>query len=155
VVRVLGYRSRSPGSIPGTTTKKVAGLEWSPLSLVSTTEELLKRKSSGSCLENLKYGRRGSVTLTTRHPLSAKSWQSLRRQAAVAGSIQFARGLRPWSLVFLVFSITKSGIWKYNVIQKSTIWNTDVLYLEENVTAVPVTLSKMGKISQTSATQSE
>jgi hypothetical protein len=45
VVRVLGYRSRGPGSIPGTTRKKkVVGLERGPLSLVSTTEELLHRK---------------------------------------------------------------------------------------------------------------
>jgi hypothetical protein len=45
VVRVLGYRSGGPGSIPGTTrTKKVVGLEWGPLSLMSTTEELLDRK---------------------------------------------------------------------------------------------------------------
>jgi hypothetical protein len=52
VVRVLGYRSGGPGSIPGTTGKKrVVGLERGPLSLVSTTEELLDRKSSGSCLE--------------------------------------------------------------------------------------------------------
>jgi hypothetical protein len=53
VVRALGYRSGGPGSIPGTTRKKnVLGLERGPLSLVSTTEELLGRKSSGSCLEN-------------------------------------------------------------------------------------------------------
>jgi hypothetical protein len=44
VVRVLGYRSRGPGSIPGTTRRKVVGLERGPLSLVSTTEELLNRK---------------------------------------------------------------------------------------------------------------
>jgi hypothetical protein len=43
-VRVLGYRSGGPGSIPGTTRKKVVGLERGPLSLVSTTEELLDRK---------------------------------------------------------------------------------------------------------------
>jgi hypothetical protein len=55
VVIVLGYRSGGPGSIPGTTKKKVAGLEQGPLSLVSTTEELLDRKSSGSCLENREY----------------------------------------------------------------------------------------------------
>jgi hypothetical protein len=40
----------------------VVGLERGPLSLVSTTEELLDRKvaekSSGSCLENREYGRR-------------------------------------------------------------------------------------------------
>jgi hypothetical protein len=36
VVRVLGYRSGGPGSIPGT--------KRGPLNLVSTTEELLNRK---------------------------------------------------------------------------------------------------------------
>jgi hypothetical protein len=44
VVRVLGYRSGGPGSIPETTKKKIVGLERGPLSLVSTTEELLDRK---------------------------------------------------------------------------------------------------------------
>jgi hypothetical protein len=52
VVRVLGYRSGGPGSIPGTTRfsgrkkkgKQVVGLGRGPLSLVSTTEELLNRK---------------------------------------------------------------------------------------------------------------
>jgi hypothetical protein len=53
VVKVLGYRSGGPGSIPGTTRfsekkkrkrKTVVGLERDPLSLVSTTEELLDRK---------------------------------------------------------------------------------------------------------------
>jgi hypothetical protein len=43
------------------------GLERGPLSLVSTTEELLRRKSSGSGLEIREYGLRGSVTLTTWH----------------------------------------------------------------------------------------
>jgi hypothetical protein len=52
VVRVLGYRSGGPGSIPDTTRfyggkKKrntLVGLERGPLGLVSTTEELLDRK---------------------------------------------------------------------------------------------------------------
>jgi hypothetical protein len=44
VVRVLGYRSGGPGSIPAITREKVVGLERGPLSLVSTTEELLDRK---------------------------------------------------------------------------------------------------------------
>jgi hypothetical protein len=34
------------------------GLERGPLSLVSTNEELLGKKSSGSCLESREYGRR-------------------------------------------------------------------------------------------------
>jgi hypothetical protein len=37
---------------------EVVGLERGPFSLVSTTEELLERKSSGSGLENREYGRR-------------------------------------------------------------------------------------------------
>jgi hypothetical protein len=50
VVWSLDYRSGGPGSIPGTTRflggegKQVVGLERGPLSLVSTTEELLDRK---------------------------------------------------------------------------------------------------------------
>jgi hypothetical protein len=37
---------------------EVVGLERGPLSLVSTTEELLGRKRSGSCLENRENGRK-------------------------------------------------------------------------------------------------
>jgi hypothetical protein len=44
------------------------GLERGPLNLVSTTEELLERKSSGSDAEKRDYGRRGSAALTTQHP---------------------------------------------------------------------------------------
>jgi hypothetical protein len=59
VVRVLGYRSRGPGfdSQHYQIFWEVVGLEWGPLSLVSTTAELLGRKSSGSGLENRDYGR--------------------------------------------------------------------------------------------------
>jgi hypothetical protein len=45
------------------------GLERDPLGLVSTTEKLLERKSSGSDLENQDYGRRRSAALTTLHPI--------------------------------------------------------------------------------------
>jgi hypothetical protein len=48
------------------------GLEWGPLRLVSTAEELLGRKISGSVLERREYGSRGSIVLITQHPLSAK-----------------------------------------------------------------------------------
>jgi hypothetical protein len=44
------------------------GLERGPLSLVSTTEELLDRKSTGSGQEIRDYGRKGSAVLATRHP---------------------------------------------------------------------------------------
>jgi hypothetical protein len=43
---------------PALLEKKVVDLERGPLSLESTTEELLERKSSGSGLENREYGRR-------------------------------------------------------------------------------------------------
>jgi hypothetical protein len=39
---------------------EAVGLERGPLSLVSTTEDLLERKSSGSGLESREYGRRDS-----------------------------------------------------------------------------------------------
>jgi hypothetical protein len=62
-------------------------------------------KSSGSRLENREYGRGGSAALTTRHPSIRKSWHQLHRQAAVAQSVYFARGLKPrsyyyWGLLY-------------------------------------------------------
>jgi hypothetical protein len=59
VVRVLGYRSGGLGSIPGITRKKkVVGLERGPLSLMSTTEELLDRKVAAPVKKTEKYSRR-------------------------------------------------------------------------------------------------
>jgi hypothetical protein len=116
VVRIPGYRSRGPSSIPGATrfSEKqqvltgvhsgpplwssgqsswlqiqrsefdswryqtfwdVVGLEWGPLSLVSTIEELLERRISGSGLENWDYDDRGSAALTTQHTFVHKTWQ--------------------------------------------------------------------------------
>jgi hypothetical protein len=85
-VRVLGYRSGGPGSIPGTTIKKVVGLERGPLSLVSTTEELLDRKVAVLVYktENTAVGIRYTDHVA---PSILKSWQSLRRQSAVARSV--------------------------------------------------------------------
>jgi hypothetical protein len=48
---------------------EVVSLERSPLSPVTTTGELFERKSSGSGLQNLDYGCRGTAALTTRQPL--------------------------------------------------------------------------------------
>jgi hypothetical protein len=66
VILVPGYRSRSPGSIPGA----VVGLERGPLILVSTIEELLGRKSSGCGLETREYGHRdpSHLPLDTLYP---------------------------------------------------------------------------------------
>jgi hypothetical protein len=66
---------------------EVVGLERGPLSLVSTIEELLEGKGSGSGLEIQEYDRRGSASMTTRRHLCSKSWHWFRRQAAVARSV--------------------------------------------------------------------
>jgi hypothetical protein len=60
VVSAPGYWTRGPGSISGATRFfwEVVGLDRGPLSLVSTSKELLERKSSSSGLENREYGRR-------------------------------------------------------------------------------------------------
>jgi hypothetical protein len=86
VVRVLGYRSEDPGSIPGTTKKIVVGLERGPLSLVSPTEELLDRKVAVPVYktEDTAGGIRHADHVAS---FIRKSWQSLRRQAAVARSV--------------------------------------------------------------------
>jgi hypothetical protein len=64
---------------------EVVGLERGPLSLVSTTEELLGRKSSGSGLESQEYGRRlsrwprGTLYLAKYGANFNDKWQSLGR----------------------------------------------------------------------------
>jgi hypothetical protein len=72
------------------------GLERGPLSLVSTTEELLDRKVAAPVYktENTAVGIRHADQVA---PSIRKSWQSLRLQTAVARSVLFARGLRPRS----------------------------------------------------------
>jgi hypothetical protein len=54
---LLMYRSRGPGfnSLLYQIFREVVGLERGPLSLVTTIEELLGRKSSGSGLQNRDY----------------------------------------------------------------------------------------------------
>jgi hypothetical protein len=73
------------------------GLERGPLSLVSTTEELLGKISSGSGLENRNYGRRD----LSRCPRGTRYRQKLApiSPTAVSRSVEFALGLRPRSLV--------------------------------------------------------
>jgi hypothetical protein len=65
---------------------KVVGLERGPLSLVSTTEELLDRKVAAPVWKT------ENTAVEIRHadhvaPSIRKSWQSLHRQAAVARSV--------------------------------------------------------------------
>jgi hypothetical protein len=58
VVRVLGYRSGGPGSIPGTTEKKSSGSGTGFTQPREYNWGATWQKSSGSCLENREYGRR-------------------------------------------------------------------------------------------------
>jgi hypothetical protein len=70
---------------PPLSEKKVVSLERGPLSLVSTTEELLDRKVAAPVkkAKNTAVGIRHADHVA---PSIRKSWQSLRRQAAVARS---------------------------------------------------------------------
>jgi hypothetical protein len=75
---------------PALPEKKVVGLERGPLSLVSTAEELLDRKVAAPVykIENTAVGIRHAEHVA---PSNLKSWQSLRRQAAVARSVGIVR----------------------------------------------------------------
>jgi hypothetical protein len=55
---------------------EVVGLERGPLSLVSTTEELLERKSNGSGLESREYRRRDPHGALCPQKLALTSWRS-------------------------------------------------------------------------------
>jgi hypothetical protein len=76
------------------------GLERGPLSLVSTIEELLERKRSGSGLEIREYGHRDPSRQPrgTFYPLKLALTSP---NATVARSVYFSCGLRPRRLVFL------------------------------------------------------
>jgi hypothetical protein len=96
---------------PALPEKKVVGLKRGALSLVSTTDELLDRKVAAPVYktENTAVGIRHADHVAP--SIRKKLQQSLRRQAAVARSVEFARGLRSWSLVFLVsVYISNTGV---------------------------------------------
>jgi hypothetical protein len=77
--------------------KKVVGLEWGPLSLASTTEELLDRKVAAPVWKTENTAGRIRHADPVAHSIR-KSWQSLRRQAAVTC------GLRPWSFFTVLWA---------------------------------------------------
>jgi hypothetical protein len=111
VVRVLGYRSGGQGSIPGTTRKKVVGLERGPLSLVSTAEELLDRKVAAPVYksENTAVGIRHAnhVAPSIRQKLAITSPTSGGRSVGIVRSrtqtMEFTLVLV--SLLWLIFSL--------------------------------------------------
>jgi hypothetical protein len=83
VVGVPDCVSRGPSSIPGATRFfwEVVGLELGPLSLMTTIDELLGRKSSGSGLENREYCCRD----TSRWPRDALFLQKLAVTSPISG----------------------------------------------------------------------
>jgi hypothetical protein len=111
VVRVLGYRSAGPGSIRGTTRKKVVGLERGPLSLVSTTEELLNRKVATPVYktENTAVGIRHADFLapSLRKKLAITSLTSVGRSVSIVRS---RTQTMEFSLVLVLDEETKSKI---------------------------------------------
>jgi hypothetical protein len=72
VVRVSSYRIRGPRFDSRALPDFLRSLEWGPLSLLRTLEELLEWKHSGSGLENRDQRLWEFVALTTQHPLPAK-----------------------------------------------------------------------------------
>jgi hypothetical protein len=84
------------------------GLERGPLSLVSTIEELLGRKSSCSGLESREYVRRGSAKLTTRHP-------SIRKKLALTSPTSGGRS------VGIIHSRTKATEFSFSMCQTGVL----------------------------------
>jgi hypothetical protein len=93
VVRVPGYRSRSPGfdSQCYQIFWEVVGLEQGPLSVVKITEELLERNSSGSVLGNREFGRGDPL----RWPHDTLYPQQLALTSPTSGGRSVACGLKP------------------------------------------------------------
>jgi hypothetical protein len=109
-----GYRSRGQGSIPGTTRKKVVGLEWGPLSLVGTTEEILDRKVAAAVYksENTAVGIRHAdhVVLSISKKVAITSPRSggrsvgivrSRTQTKVFSFYTISRKLQNWNCLYL------------------------------------------------------
>jgi hypothetical protein len=90
VVGVPGCKSKAPGfdcRHYQIFWEEVVGLERGPLSLVSTTEELLERKISGSCLVSRDYGRRDPSRWPRSTPLTTIVADRSRPQATVFGLV--------------------------------------------------------------------
>jgi hypothetical protein len=120
-------------------------LERSPLSLVSTNEELIERNSSGFGLENRDYGHRGSAALTYATPLYP--------QKLALSSPTTARGLMPQSLFLLVclcltfLDDLRKNLWGECVYELFNLTWRRVQVMQLLITSLnqlPVTLSPFG-----------
>jgi hypothetical protein len=124
VVRVLGYRSGGPGSIPSTTKKKkVVGLERGPLSLVSTTEEILERKSSGSGLENQEYGHRDPL----RWPCGTLYLKKLAIASLTSGSRSISIVCSRTQTMEFFFSFARMiFLFQFEELEKKNLWTRNL-----------------------------
>jgi hypothetical protein len=110
VVRGPGYRSRGPGSIPAATRFfwEVVGLERGPLSLLSTIEELLERKSNGFELER-------QITAVGIHPTDSATPLYPRELALTSptnggrsvGTVRWRTKTKDLSLVLIIIIIIR------------------------------------------------
>jgi hypothetical protein len=89
--------------------RKVVRLERGPLSLVSTHEELLRRKSSGSVLESREYSHRDP----SRWPRGTKYPQKLALTSSTSGgrSVCIVR----WRIQTTEFSLVIAAWYQYSV----------------------------------------
>jgi hypothetical protein len=93
------------------------GLEWGPLRLVSTTEELLGRKSSGSGLEIPEYGRRDPSRLPRGSPYPQHlALTSLSSSGSMVGTVcsrtqatEFSLGSMMWLNILKMNMLKETG----------------------------------------------
>jgi hypothetical protein len=84
---------------------EVVGLGWGPISLVSTTEELLGRKSSGFGLESREYGLRDPPRWPRGTPLSATVGTNFDDKRRSLGRIVRSRTEAKGLLLFLLLLV--------------------------------------------------
>jgi hypothetical protein len=107
------------------------GLEWGPLSLVSTTEELLARESSEPGVENREYSRRESSRWPrgTLYPqkLAPTSTASGGRSVCIVRSLTHATEFSFFdNFIFITSEYEESlGFWTLSIVQNSKYKETE------------------------------